>query len=100
MTLDTLIPVSEAAARVQRMKLDLVPGQKITVRDAILGMTTLSANDAATALGEYLGKGSITQFAQAMTDHARALGMLHTTFAIHPVCPTRGKWSMPTIWRS
>jgi D-alanyl-D-alanine carboxypeptidase len=52
LTLDTLIPVSEAAARVQRMKLDLLPGQKITVREAILGMTTLSANDAATALGE------------------------------------------------
>jgi len=80
LTLDTLIPVSEAAARVQRMKLDLVPGQKITVREAILGMTTLSANDAATALGEYLGGGSITQFGRAMTDHARALGMLHTSF--------------------
>jgi D-alanyl-D-alanine carboxypeptidase len=80
LTLDTLIPVSEAAARVQRMKLDLLPGQKITVREAILGMTTLSANDAATALGEYLGGGSITQFAQTMTDHARALGMLHTSF--------------------
>jgi D-alanyl-D-alanine carboxypeptidase len=50
------------------------------VREAILGMTTLSANDAATALGEYLGGGSITQFGQAMTDHARALGMLHTSF--------------------
>jgi D-alanyl-D-alanine carboxypeptidase len=80
LTLDTLIPVSETAARVQPMKLDLLPGQKITVREAILGMTTLSANDAATALGEYLGGGSITQFGQAMTDHARALGMLHTSF--------------------
>ncbi len=80
LTLDTLIPVSEAAARVQRMNLDLLPGQKITVREAILGMTTMSANDAATALGEYLGGGSITRFAQAMTDHARALGMFHTSF--------------------
>ena len=80
LTLDTLIPVSEAAARVEPMKLDLLPGQKITVREAILGMTTLSANDAATALGQYLGAGSITQFAQVMTDHARALGMLHTSF--------------------
>lgn len=78
--LDTRIPVSRAAAGVQRMRLDLRPGQTITVRQAILGMTTLSANDAATALGEYLGHGSIERFARAMTARAHALGMLHTSF--------------------
>ncbi|WP_209440527.1 D-alanyl-D-alanine carboxypeptidase family protein [Paraburkholderia dilworthii] len=91
LTLDTLIPVSAAAARVQRMKLDLLPGQKITMREAILGMTTLSANDAATALGEYLGGGSVTKFAQAMTDHARALGMLHTSFRNPSGLPNPGQ---------
>ncbi|MDE2611333.1 MAG: D-alanyl-D-alanine carboxypeptidase [Burkholderiales bacterium] len=80
LTLDTRIPVSRAAAGVQRMRLDLRPGQTITVRQAILGMTTLSANDAATALGEYLGQGSIERFARAMTARAHALGMLHTSF--------------------
>lgn len=80
LTFDTPIPVSATAARVQPMKLNLLPGQTITVRQAILGMMTLSANDAATALGEYLGNGSINRFAQAMTAHARELGMLHTSF--------------------
>lgn len=80
LTLDTLIPVSTAAAHVEPMKLNLLPGQKITVRQAILGMTTLSANDAATALGEYLGGGSSGQFAQAMTAHAHELGMVNTSF--------------------
>ena len=58
MSLDTQIPVSEHAASVEPVKLGLRPGSTISVRDAILAMTTMSANDAATALGEYLGGGS------------------------------------------
>ncbi|MEE3500675.1 D-alanyl-D-alanine carboxypeptidase [Acidiphilium acidophilum] len=77
---DTAIPVTAAAADVQPVKLNLVPGQTITVRQAMLGMTTLSANDAATALGQYLGGGSISRAAAAMTAKAHALGMLHTQF--------------------
>ncbi|MDD2877641.1 MAG: D-alanyl-D-alanine carboxypeptidase [Acidiphilium sp.] len=77
---DTAIPVTAAAADVQPVKLNLVPGQTITVRQAMLGMTTLSANDAATALGQYLGDGSISRVAAAMTARAQALGMTHTAF--------------------
>lgn len=80
LSLDTPVPVSAEATRVQPVKLNLVPGQTITVRQAMLGMTTLSANDAATALGQYLGGGSISRFAQEMTAHAHALGMLRTRF--------------------
>jgi D-alanyl-D-alanine carboxypeptidase len=77
---DTAIPVTQAAASVQPVKLNLVVGQTITVRQAMLGMTTYSANDAATALGQYLGKGSISRAANAMTAQAHALGMMHTQF--------------------
>ena len=80
LTLDTTIPVTAAAADVQPVKLNLVPGQTVTARQTMLGMTTLSANDAATALGQYLGGGSIGRFAQAMTARAHALGMTHTQF--------------------
>ncbi|MCW8308186.1 D-alanyl-D-alanine carboxypeptidase [Acidiphilium sp. PA] len=80
LSVDTAIPVTAAAAHVQPVKLNLVPGQTITVRQAMLGMTTLSANDAATALGQYLGDGSISRAAAAMTAKAHALGMLHTQF--------------------
>lgn len=41
-------------------------GGTITVEQGILGLVTLSANDAATALGEMLG-GSEDRFAQMMT---------------------------------
>lgn len=80
LTLDTRIPVSEHAASVQPVKLGLVPGETITVRQAILAMTTMSANDAATALGEYLGGGSEYRCAQMMTLRAHALGMAQTQF--------------------
>ena len=41
--------------RWQPTKLGLVPGTRLTVEEAILGLVTKSANDAAAALGEMLG---------------------------------------------
>lgn len=81
MTLDTALPVSEEAAEVEPVKLELRPGSVITVQQAILAMTTMSANDAATALGEYLGGGSTVRVAEMMTLRAHALGMAQTHFA-------------------
>jgi D-alanyl-D-alanine carboxypeptidase len=60
-------------------KLGLLPGTSITVEQALLGLVTKSANDAAAALGELIG-GDEERFAQMMTLRARALGMSHTTF--------------------
>ncbi|MDD2705658.1 MAG: D-alanyl-D-alanine carboxypeptidase [Acidocella sp.] len=80
MTMDTQIPVSSHASAVEPVKLGLRPGNTISVHDAILAMTTMSANDAATALGEYLGGGSEARCAQMMTLRAHALGMAQTQF--------------------
>jgi len=80
MTLDTAIPVSAHAAAVEPVKLGLRPGDRITVEQAILAMTTMSANDAATALGEYLGGGSEARCGQEMTLRAHALGMAQSEF--------------------
>jgi D-alanyl-D-alanine carboxypeptidase len=80
MTLDTQIPVSNHAASVEPVKLGLQPGDTISVQQAILSMTTMSANDAATALGEYLGGGSEYRCGQEMTLRAHALGMAQTQF--------------------
>lgn len=74
------IPVSKFAAKQIPCKLWLKSGTTVSVRDAILGMITKSANDAATALGEFFGNGSETRFAQLMTDQARKLGMKNTIF--------------------
>jgi len=77
--LDELMPVSGYAASVEPSKLGLLPGTRITVEQALLGLVTKSANDAAVALGELLA-GDEDRFAQMMTLRARALGMAHTTF--------------------
>jgi len=78
-SLDTPVPVSRHAASEPPSKLYLRPGQTITVEQVILSLVTRSANDAATALGEFLG-GSEERFARIMTNKAHALGMKRTTF--------------------
>jgi D-alanyl-D-alanine carboxypeptidase len=77
--LDTPLNVSQHAADQDPTKLDLKPGDTITVENAIKGIVTRSANDAAVAVAENLG-GDETSFAKLMTQKAHALGMAHTTY--------------------
>jgi D-alanyl-D-alanine carboxypeptidase len=90
--LDQLVPISAHTASTEPSKLGLVPGMRLTVEEAILGLVTKSANDAAAALGELLG-GSEDRFAQMMTLRARALGMSHTTFTNASGLPDPDQWS-------
>jgi D-alanyl-D-alanine carboxypeptidase len=78
-TLDTEMPVSEHAADQDPTKLGLRPGSTLRVEDAIKGMVTRSANDAAVVSGEFLG-GSEDDFAKIMTRKAHALGMSRTVY--------------------
>ena len=73
------VPVSAHAASMSPTKLGLLPNMRLTVEEAILGLVTKSANDAAAALGEFLG-GDEDRFAEMMTLRARSLGMTHTVF--------------------
>jgi D-alanyl-D-alanine carboxypeptidase len=73
------VPVSAWASSMPPTKLGLIPGTTLTVEQAILGLVTKSANDAASALGEMMA-GDEDRFAQLMTVRAHALGMAHTTF--------------------
>jgi D-alanyl-D-alanine carboxypeptidase len=77
--LDTPLKVSEHASEQAPTKLGLHAGQSITVEDAIKGMVTKSANDAAVVVAENLG-GDEVNFAKLMTQRARALGMTRTTY--------------------
>jgi D-alanyl-D-alanine carboxypeptidase len=91
-TTGQLVPVSQSAASMQPSKLGLVPGTRLTVEEAILGLVTKSANDAAAALGELLA-GSEDRFAQMMTLRARALGMSQTTFTNASGLPDPDEWT-------
>jgi len=79
MKLDTEMPVSEHASEQDPTKLGLRPGQTIKVEDAIKGLVTRSANDAAVVIAEAIG-GSEDEFARLMTRKAHALGMSRTIY--------------------
>lgn len=78
-TLDTPVPVSAHAASEPPSKLGVRAGGTVTVEQGIQALVTRSANDIATALGEFIG-GDEARFAQMMTNKARALGMTRTTY--------------------
>jgi D-alanyl-D-alanine carboxypeptidase len=79
MKLDTEMDVSEHASEQAPTKLGLRPGQTIKVEDAIKGLVTRSANDAAVVIAEAVG-GDEDDFAKMMTRKARALGMSKTVY--------------------
>lgn len=79
MTLDTEMDVSQHASEQAPTKLGLRPGQSIRVEDAIKGLVTRSANDAAVVISEAIA-GDEDDFAKLMTRKARALGMNRTTY--------------------
>ena len=77
--LDTPLHISAFAASQHPTKLGLKPRQIITVDDAIKGLVTRSANDAAVVIAEAIA-GSQEEFSKLMTLKARALGMVNTTY--------------------
>src|SRR3546814_20581055 len=78
-TLDQALPVSKRAAGMAPSKLGLDVGDSISVEDAILALTTKSANDAAVVVAEALGGTEIT-FANLITQREQELDMTRTTF--------------------
>ncbi len=77
--MNQVLTVSRRASSQPKMRIGFRPGDKISVRDAILGLIVKSANDASVVLGEAIA-GSEMQFALLMTRKARKLGMNRTTF--------------------
>ncbi|RUP09224.1 serine hydrolase [Hyphomicrobium sp.] len=73
------LTISEAAAGAAPSKLDLDPGEQISVSDAIMAVITKSANDIAVALAERVG-GSEANFVRLMNTRAREIGMSKTHF--------------------
>ncbi|CAA6604815.1 Predicted peptidase S11, D-alanyl-D-alanine carboxypeptidase 1 [Rhodospirillaceae bacterium LM-1] len=76
---DTTIKVSAQAALQGGSVLGLRVGDSLTVEEAVMAVIARSANDAAVALAEYLG-GSEAGFASRMTEQAKKLGLMATSF--------------------
>jgi D-alanyl-D-alanine carboxypeptidase len=84
------VPVSVRAGSVQPSKIGAPVGSTLMVRDAIMGLITRSANDAAVVLAEAIA-GDEDAFAQLMTQKARQLGMASTVF--------RNASGLPDTWQ-
>ena len=76
---DSKIKMTQEGADAAPSKLDLEPGEELTVLSAIKALVTKSANDVAIALAMHIG-GTEANFARLMTSKARELGMTNTTF--------------------
>ncbi|MBM3632089.1 MAG: D-alanyl-D-alanine carboxypeptidase [Alphaproteobacteria bacterium] len=77
--MNSRVYVSAHASRQAPSKLGLRAGEYVSVETIIKGLVTKSANDGAAAIGEHLG-GSEANFAMAMTQKAKKLGMHKTIF--------------------
>jgi D-alanyl-D-alanine carboxypeptidase (penicillin-binding protein 5/6) len=78
-TLDDEVTVSEKAWRMQGSRMFIEVGNRVGVRDLLLGVIVQSGNDASVALAEHVS-GSESVFVQEMNQYAQALGMTSTHF--------------------
>ena len=76
----------------QTVGVDLVPGDRISVREALRALIVKSANDAALTLASYVG-GSEKRFVKLMNERAAQLGLTHTSFTNCRGTPEDGHYS-------
>jgi D-alanyl-D-alanine carboxypeptidase (penicillin-binding protein 5/6) len=78
-TLQDEVTISEYASKMGGTQLYIEPGEKRKVDELMYGVAVESANDAATALGEYVA-GSNDNFVKMMNEEAMSLNMKNTVF--------------------
>ena len=77
--LDDKVSVSAACSKVGGSQVYLRQGEEFSLGDLVQATMIQSANDAATAIAEYIG-GSRDGFVEIMNDEAKALGMTESEF--------------------
>ena len=78
--LTRVLPAANYHAELVESRIDLRPGEKMSIVDLTRAMLIVSANDAAATLAEGLS-GSTTEFVKDMNRRARELGLKNTRFA-------------------
>jgi D-alanyl-D-alanine carboxypeptidase (penicillin-binding protein 5/6) len=74
-----IVPASDYIASPIESRLDLRPGERMSVADLLRGLMLESANDAAVTLGEHVG-GSTPRFVKMMNRRARELKLRDTHY--------------------
>lgn len=78
--LDEIVTISTKAANTGEREIELVAGEELALSALVKAAMIHSANDAATAIAEYVG-GSVDGFVIMMNTRAQELGMTETSFA-------------------
>src|ERR671911_2953459 len=71
----------------------LISGERVTVRDLLAATLIPSGTDAAYALAEHVGGGSVGNFIEMMNDQASAMGLEDTNFETPAGLDTTGNYS-------
>jgi D-alanyl-D-alanine carboxypeptidase len=75
-----MVRVGTAAPGIGESTFNLVPGERLRVRDLLKAALVQSANDAAYALANYVGRGKVGRFVRWMNERAADLGLTNTHY--------------------
>ncbi|MBU1119126.1 D-alanyl-D-alanine carboxypeptidase [Patescibacteria group bacterium] len=78
--LEATVTIDPELTRLEGGKIKLLSGEEITLYDLICGALIASGNDAASAVGKYVGGGDMDVFVEMMNTKAKEIGMNHTQF--------------------
>lgn len=81
---DAMVRISKRAEAMPARRLSLKAGQRWRAEDLLWAMMLCSCNDAAMALAEQAGGGSLSRFAALMRDEATRLGMTDSPVLVDP----------------
>ncbi|MEG2538283.1 MAG: D-alanyl-D-alanine carboxypeptidase family protein, partial [Clostridium sp.] len=78
--LNDMVTVSKKAASVSGSSAGLKEGEKVALEELIYGLMMKSGNDAAVAIAEHIGKGSVDNFIALMNKKVLDMGLYNTHF--------------------
>ncbi|MDD3343555.1 MAG: serine hydrolase [Sulfurospirillaceae bacterium] len=78
--MNDIVTITKEMVRVEPTKANLRVGEKFYLRDLVKAAMVMSANDAAMAIGVYLGDGNVDSFVHKMNQKALKIGMINTHF--------------------
>ena len=88
-SLEDEVTISEKAWRMPGSRMFVEVGNRVAIKDLLLGMIVQSGNDASVALAEHIA-GTEGVFAQMMNQYAQQLGMLSSNFLNATGMPAEG----------
>jgi len=77
--LEDLVIISKSVLQVPKVKMNLIPGEKIKLKYLLHALMLESSNDAAVAIAEHIS-GSVKNFCELMTQKAKQIGAYNTVF--------------------